>query len=84
MEPFTVRSLAEKTGVRERTVSGYVTALFRANIIRQIDPPTMTQQGTLPAVYRAARVLGPLPPLIRYAAPGRPANDPNLLAPVRS
>lgn len=77
-EPFTVQAVCEATGVRERTVSAYVTALHRAEIIRCIDPRTLTQMGALPAVYRAARVLGPLPPLIRYSAEGRPASDPNV------
>ncbi len=37
----------------------------------------LSQQGALPALYRAAKPLDPLPPLIRYSAEGRPASDPN-------
>lgn len=75
--PFTVQSITAATEIRERTVSAYVTALHRAGVIRCIDPPAMTQMGATSAVYRAARQLGPVPPLIRYSERGRPASDPN-------
>lgn len=75
--PFTVQTVAESTGVRERTVSAYITALYRAEIIRRIEPIAMTQMGALSAVYEVARDLGPLPSLIRYSVRGRPASDPN-------
>ena len=75
--PVTVQTVADATEIRERTVSAYVTALYRAEIIQRVEPIAMTQMGALSAVYQVARPLGPLPALIRYSVRGRPASDPN-------
>ena len=76
----TTRALAKATGVKARTVSAYVTALHRAGVLAQVEPQAPTSGGSAPAVYRAARVLVPLVPVVREQ--DRVAYDPNAPGPL--
>lgn len=75
--PWTAADLAEAADASIHTARYYLRALTAAGIMKMIDEGGVTQQGGLPAVWRACGKLGPLTPIVRGQGGNRVAFDPN-------